>query len=226
MTRSPLFAGGLLVLTDRAQAAAHRRDRELPGVVAGAIGGGARTLLLREKDLPRPERAALAETLAQLLRPVDGTLLVASDAGLAGEVGAAGVHLAATDPWPPAGTRPRVVGRSCHSVDDLRAALTNGADYVSLSPIWPSPSKPGYGPALGLRKLAAACAAVPELPVVALGGVTVGRAAGCRAAGAAAVAVMGEVMRADHPAGCVRSLLAEMRGTGTGTGVVTASDDR
>jgi thiamine-phosphate pyrophosphorylase len=50
------------------------------------------------------------------------------------------------------------------------------------------------------------------LPVVALGGVTTGRAAECRAAGAAAVAVMGEVMRADDPAGCVRALLAELHG--------------
>ena len=204
------FAGGLLVLTDRAQAASHGRG--LGGVIAAAIDGGARTVLLREKDLPRPERGALAATLAELLRPVDGTLLVSSDVGLAAEVGAAGVHLAADDPWPSAGTRPRVVGRSCHSVDDLRVALTKGAGYATLSPIWPSPSKPGYGPALGLGELAAACAAVPGLPVVALGGVTRERVAGCRAAGAAAVAVMGEVMRADDPAACVRSLLAELQG--------------
>ena len=77
--------------------------------------------------------------------------------------------------------------------------------------ISPSPSKPGYGPALGLVRLADACAAVPGLPVVALGGVTTSRAAACRTVGAAAVAVMGEVMRADDPAGCVRSLLAELR---------------
>ena len=116
-----------------------------------------------------------------------------------------------------------VVGRSCHSVDDLRQALTNGADYVSLSPIWPSPSKPGYGPALGPRGLAAACAAVPEMRVVALGGVAPGRSAACLAAGAAAVAVMGEVMRADDAAGCVRSLLAELAEQHGGKSVREAS---
>jgi thiamine-phosphate diphosphorylase len=198
--------GGLVVVTDRAQA------RDLVGVVGAAVAGGARTVLLREKDLPRDERRALARSIAEQLRPVDGALLVAGDVDLAGELGAAGVHLAAADPWPSPAAEPGVVGRSCHSADDLRAALTSGADYATLSPIWPTPSKPGYGPALGPAGLAAACAAVPGLPVVALGGVTPERAGACRAAGAAAVAVMGEVMRADDPAACVRALLAAWHG--------------
>jgi thiamine-phosphate pyrophosphorylase len=194
--------GGLVVVTDRAQA------RDLVGVVAAAVAGGARTVLLREKDLPPDERRALGESLAGLLRPVHGTMLVAGDVGLTRELDADGVHLAAADPWPAPADRPRIVGRSCHSVDDLRAALTAGADYATLSPIWPTPSKPGYGPALGPDGLAVACAAVPGLPVVALGGVTPERAQECRAAGAVGVAVMGAVMRADDPAACVRDLLA------------------
>jgi thiamine-phosphate pyrophosphorylase len=205
------FADGLVVVTDRAQAEGHGRGRSLSDVVAAAVDGGARTVLFREKDLPAAERAAVAEAVAERLRPVDGRLLVASDVALATAVGAVGVHLAASDPWPEDDV-PLSVGRSCHSVDELRATLTNGADYASLSPIWSSPSKPGYGPALGSSGLAAACAAVPELPVVALGGIATGRAAACRVAGALAVAVMGQVMRADDPAGCVRALLAELRG--------------
>lgn len=201
----------LVVVTDRGQASEQGRD--LVDVVGAAVEGGARTVLLREKDLPRGERRALAERLADRLRRVDGRLLVAGDLALAHGLGATGVHLAGSDPWPPAeGRAGLVVGRSCHSVDDLRAALTGGADYATLSPIWPSPSKPGYGPALGPEQLAAACAAVPGLPVVALGGVTPARAAACRRAGAVAVAVMGEVMRAGDPADRVRALLAGLHG--------------
>ncbi|HEV7758461.1 MAG TPA: thiamine phosphate synthase [Acidimicrobiales bacterium] len=210
MTRGFPGRDELVVVTDRAQAGA--RGRTLPDVVAAAVEGGARTVLFREKDLPAAERWALAEAVAERLRPVDGVLLVASDVALAVAVGAAGVHLAGADPWPDDDDRQLAIGRSCHSADELGAALTWGADYVSLSPIWPSPSKPGYGPALGSSGLAAACAAVPALPVVALGGVTAGRAAECRAAGAVAVAVMGEVMRSDDPAGCVRVLLAGLHG--------------
>lgn len=200
-----------MVVTDRRQAVGPGRD--LADVVGAAVEGGARTVLLREKDLAPDERRALARPLGEMLGAVGGRLLVAGDVGLAREVGAAGVHLAAADPWPsPEDRAGLLVGRSCHSVDDLRSALTHGADYATLSPIWPSPSKPGYGPALGPERLAAACAAVPALPVVALGGVTPERAAACRSAGAAGVAVMGEVMRADDPAACVRALLAELQG--------------
>lgn len=219
MTGPAWLAGGLVVVTDRLQAEERERRRTLSAVVAAAIEGGARTVLLREKDLPPAERHELAVELAHLLRPVDGgTLLVASDLELATspDVRAAGVHLAGADRWP-ASDPVRVVGRSCHSMGDLRAALTNGADYASLSPIWPTSSKPGYGPALGPTGLAAACAAVPGLPVVALGGITTpDRAAECMVAGAAGVMVMGEIMRADDPAECVHTLLTGIATAGLG----------
>jgi thiamine-phosphate pyrophosphorylase len=198
-----------VVVTDRGLAA--EAGHELLEVVASAVEAGARWVLLREKDLPAAERRALAVALVPVLAPVGGQLIVASDATLAAEVGAA-VHLSATDPWPPPADvgSERVVGRSCHGVDELRAARREGATYATLSPVFASPSKPGYGPALGLDGLAAACRAVPDLPVLALAGVGPGRAAACMAAGARGVAVMGEVMRAPDPAAAVRDLLAEL----------------
>jgi thiamine-phosphate diphosphorylase len=217
MTRPGWLGDGLVVVTDRAQAAA--RGRSLAAVMDAAIEGGARTVLLREKDLAPDERHTLAVELSALLRQVDGTLLlVASDVALARtpDVRAAGVHLAASDPWP-SSDAVRVVGRSCHTAEDLRSALTSGADYASLSPIWPTSSKPGYGPALGPSGLRAACAAVPHLPVLALGGITTpDRAAECLAAGAAGVMVMGEIMRADEPAERVRELLTGLAVAGLG----------
>jgi thiamine-phosphate pyrophosphorylase len=72
-----------------------------------------------------------------------------------------------------------------------------------LSPIFASPSKPGYGPALGTDALASL-----PLPCFALGGVTATNAAACLAAGAAGIAVMGAVMTAADPAAAVRELLA------------------
>jgi thiamine monophosphate synthase len=137
-------------------------------------------VVLREKDLPRTERAALAAEL----RAVVDLLLVASDPTIPSD----GVHLAADDPFP--APRPRIVGRSCHSRTDLDAAAAEGCDYATLSPIFESPSKPGYGPPLGADALDD-----PPLPVYALGGVDETNAAACLAAGAAGVAVMGAAMR-------------------------------
>jgi thiamine-phosphate pyrophosphorylase len=105
------------------------------------------------------------------------------------------------------------MGRSCHDAGELVQARAHAADWATLSPVFASASKPGYGPALGLAGLAAGCrVAGPGLAVLALGGIGPGRARPCLDAGAAGVAVMGAVMGADDPATVVRALVDEMRG--------------
>jgi thiamine-phosphate pyrophosphorylase len=185
----------VLVLTDRRQA-----RRPLADTVAAAVEGGARAVVLREKDLPRARRAALAERLRAILVPAGGRLIVAGTDPLGGDA----VHLAAADPVPAVAH----IGRSCHDAGELaRASTVDAVDYVTLSPVFPSASKPGYGPVLGTDGLRALVAGTP-VKVFALGGVTTGeQAAACRAAGAVGVAVMGVVMRAADPAAVVRELL-------------------
>ncbi|MCA1712908.1 MAG: thiamine phosphate synthase [Actinobacteria bacterium] len=186
----------LLLLTDRRASC-----RPLLDVVAAAVEGGARAVVLREKDLPIAERAALAERLAAVLAPVGGRLVLAG-----GGIPAQAVHLAADEAVPE--PRPAQVGRSCHDADELGRARTEGCDWVTLSPVFATDSKPGYGPALGLDGLRDLLASAP--PAYALGGVDAGNAHACLDAGAHGVAVMGAVMRADDPAGCVAELLAAL----------------
>ncbi|MQA28089.1 MAG: thiamine phosphate synthase [Micromonosporaceae bacterium] len=184
----------LLVLTDRRQA-----RHPLVQTIERVVAGGARVIVLREKDLEKTERDGLADRLWQVLAPVDGTLIAASrPAGPA-----RGVHLAAGDLPARAG----IVGRSCHDAAEVRAA--GAVDYVTVSPVFPTASKPGYGPALGLGGLRDLCR-VTDVPVYALGGVAPANAAACLDAGARGVAVMGEVMRADDPAATVASLLKQI----------------
>jgi thiamine-phosphate diphosphorylase len=184
----------LLVLTDR-----HQARRPLVDTIAAAADGGARTVLLREKDLPRERRLALAEALRAVLRRVGGRLIVAGTDPLGGDA----VHLAADDPAPVGPVA--WVGRSCHDEDELARAST--VDYVTLSPVYASASKPGYGPALGIPELGRLVAGTP-VRVFALGGIAgAARAEACRGAGAVGVAVMGAVMRAADPATVVRELL-------------------
>jgi thiamine-phosphate pyrophosphorylase len=101
-----------------------------------------------------------------------------------------------------------LIGISAHAEDDVAAAQTQGADYVTLSPIFATTSKPGYGPALGLAGLARALRF--GLPVIALGGVTADSAAECLRAGAAGVAVMGGIMRAAGRAGGVEDAVRRL----------------
>lgn len=169
----------LLVLTDRTQC-----DGSLLACLTTAVDAGARTVVLREKDLTMCERERLAQQVETLLAPVDGTLIIAGTKGDR-------AHLAAADPFPK--PRPALVGRSCHTADDLMSAKLEGCDYATISPLRPTDSKPGYGPALGLDGLARLVTLGP--PAYALGGVRPEDATDCLAAGATGVAVMGTLMR-------------------------------
>ena len=95
---------------------------------------------------------------------------------------------------------------SAHCAEEASTLLQAGADHVTVSPIFVSASKPGYGPALGLDGLASVVARAPG-PVIALGGITAENAALCLSAGARGIAVMGEVMRAADPQAAVKAIL-------------------
>jgi thiamine-phosphate pyrophosphorylase len=185
----------LLVVTDRTQAAG-----PLAGVVADAVAAGARAVLLRDRDLPDDERAALAADLRAVLDPVGGLLVTAGS--VAGPAHPA-VHLAAAEPFPD--PRPALVGRSCHSAAELAQARAEGCDWAFLSPVFPTASKPGYGPALGVEGFARL--RPPGPPVYALGGVLPEHVPDLLAAGAHGIAVMGPVMRAPS---AVRDYLAAL----------------
>jgi thiamine-phosphate diphosphorylase len=188
--------GPLLVLTDRTQC-----RRPLVEVVASAVDGGARTVVLREKDLPRAERAALAADLRSVLAPVDGTLVLAGT-----DLPADAVHLSSADAL--RGPRPALLGRSCHDRASVDRAGAQGCDWVTVSPVRLTASKPGYGPALGTAGLAALTGGPPAY---ALGGLTAADAGPCRDAGAVGLAVMGAVMRAERPEHVVGELLEALR---------------
>ncbi|HEY3912583.1 MAG TPA: thiamine phosphate synthase [Stellaceae bacterium] len=198
----------LLVISDRGQA-----RRSLLEVAEAAFSGGCRWFSLREKDLPPAERRALLAALVRLGRRFDAAVMVHQDVEAAEAAGAAGVHLpSGGDPQAVRAKLPgALIGASAHSRGDAASLLAAGADYVTASPVFLSASKPGYGPALGLGGLATIVAEAGG-PVVALGGITAGNAALCRAAGAHGVAVMGEVMRAADPQAAVEALLDALRG--------------
>jgi thiamine-phosphate pyrophosphorylase len=198
---APLLPVPLVVLTDRPQVRQPLRD-----VLRAAAHARATAVLVREKDLPRDERYQLARTARDLFACV----IVAADVALAQETGADGVHLAATDPLP-TDQRGLVVGRSCHDARSVARAAAEGCTYATVSPVFTSASKPGYGPALDCDGLAAVVA-TDTIPCIALGGIHPDNAQRCLRAGAAGVAVMGAVMRAEDPADTCRALLAAVAG--------------
>ncbi len=200
----------LLIITDRRQAA-----RALPAVAAEAFAAGCRWLSLREKDLAPRDRQALLVELVELGRPWGARVMVHGDVDAAVAAKAAGVHLPRGRDVAEARQRlgaDALIGISAHDLGEAKAA-GDLADYLTFSPIFPSASKPGYGPDLGLEGLRAAAAQI-ERPIIALGGVTAQNAASCLEAGARGIAVMGTAMRAKNTETVVRCLIAECRQPG------------
>ncbi|MDB5641137.1 MAG: thiamine monophosphate synthase [Hyphomicrobiales bacterium] len=196
----------LLVVTDRKLSARHVLE-----TVAAALQGGANWFWLRDRDLEGRERERLAHAMMQHLRG-RGFLTIGGDVELARIVGAHGVQLSAQADVKAARLllgQDMLIGVSAHVGQDVEQAQRDGADYVTLSPVFPSASKPGYGPALGVQALAQAGAC--GLPVVALGGVTAGNAAACIKAGASGVAVMGGVFGAPDACAAAKALVDGVR---------------
>lgn len=193
----------LLVISDRSQA-----RQPLVEIAAAVFAGGCCWFSLREKDLPAAERLALLAELVALGRPYGAIVMAHDDLGAVIATGAGGVHL-------PGGGNPKaararlpnaLIGVSAHTPAEAAARLAAGADYVTISPIFLTDSKPGYGPALGLAGLKETVA-MANGPVVALAGITQANVRACLHAGAAGIAVMGEVMRAADPEATVRALI-------------------
>ena len=178
----------------------------LEAQVKGALDGGCRWVLLRDKTLDAAARLAWLRRLQPLLCAVEGLLCVSDDLDLAGLAG--GCHLnRQRDPRQArAALGPEaLIGYSAHNLEEARFAEQRGADYITLSPIFAPISKPGHGPALGKSGLAETAAAL-SIPVLALGGITAAEVQPCLQAGARGVAVMGSVMAASDPGNIFISL--------------------
>jgi len=163
----------------------------LLGFLAGALHSGVERIQLREKDLSARELAELTRRVLALPNPHGSRILVNTRADIALACGAHGVHLPANSVGPsmwraiaPPGF---LIGVSAHSVEEVRAAGKERADFAVFGPVFFTESKAEFGAPLGIARLAEAARAA-SIPVLALGGVTHRNAAECIAAGAAGVA--------------------------------------
>lgn len=180
------------------------------------LSAGARIVQLRLKQTPARNFVDAACEIARLCRSAGAIFIVNDRADIAALVEADGVHLGQEDLPLAAGRRlmgrAKIVGISTHAIEQARAAESGGADYIGFGPMYPGGLK-DVRKGQGLENLRAVRAAV-RIPIVAIGGITEERVPEVLAAGADAVAIITDVVRAPDVASKVRSILRKLEPTG------------
>ena len=172
-------------------------------------------LQLRAKGAGARALAAAARPLLALCREAGVPFCVNDRLDVALAIGADVVHLGQDDlpladalrVRAAAGMPGLVIGFSTHNLAQARAAATGGADYIGYGPIFTTASKLNPDPTVGVATLAEVCRAV-EVPVVAIGGISLDAVAAVAAAGAAAAALIAAVAAAPDPSAAGRAVAA------------------
>jgi thiamine-phosphate pyrophosphorylase len=188
------------------------RRRSYIDVAEAMLAGGAPLLQLRVKDQPTGRFVEIARAVKVACARRGARLIVNDRADIAKLIDAAGVHLGQDD-LRAAAARDllgphKIIGISTHTLEQADALARTGiADYIGFGPMFQTTSKPNPDPVQGLDGLRAVRARV-GLPIVAIGGITAQTLPAVLAAGADAVAMIGEIVRAGDIAATVRALLA------------------
>ena len=181
----------LYAVTDRAWL----DGRTLYECVQQAIEGGATFIQLREKDASHDEVVELARDLLDLCRKAGVPFVIDDDVEVALEIGADGVHVGQDD-TACVEARERlgenaIIGVSAQTVEQALKAQADGADYLGVGALIPTPTKPDAVD-VSLEELRAICDAV-DIPVVGIGGLnahTIPHLANSGADGAAVVSAI------------------------------------
>jgi thiamine-phosphate pyrophosphorylase len=192
------------------------RGDDPEALLHAALGGGVDIVQLREKELGREEIERSARTFRRICDTYSALFIVNDDPHLARSCDADGVHVGQDDA-PAAEAREllgpeAIIGLSTHSEEQLAASAEQPVDYVSVGPVWETPTKAGRpGVGLGLVEHAAATALHPFF---AIGGIDPGNASEVVAAGAERLGVVRAIRDAEDPAAAAAALRGALAAMG------------
>jgi thiamine-phosphate pyrophosphorylase len=195
----------LYLVTDRRLAGA----RPLEELVRAAVRGGVTAVQLREKECRTREFVELARGLKAILSPAGIPLIINDRVDVALAARADGVHLGQSDMeyrdarallGPDA-----IVGLSVETTAQAGEVEALDADYLGVSPIFPTPTKTDTAAAWGTEGLAALRKTSRHV-LVAIGGINAANAAGVMHAGADGIAVVSAICEARDPEEAARQL--------------------
>jgi thiamine-phosphate pyrophosphorylase len=173
-----------------------------------AVGAG--MVELRDRELPRPVIERSGRTFRRLANTYGALFIVNDDPHLAVELRADGVHLGQDD-MAPADAREivgpdAIIGLSTHSREQIEASGGQPVDYISVGPIWETPTKEGR-PATGLELIRTA-AEIANRPWFAIGGIDGSNVSEVVGAGAERICVVRAIRDAADPRAAAAGLFA------------------
>ena len=185
-------------------------DNSLHDCARDLAAAGVRWLQYRDKSASARDLLETSQKLISSLSSRGSSLIVNDRPDVAALAGAAGVHVGQEDL--DAEQARDVVGKemwvgvSTHTLEQVRRAAATSADYIAVGPVFDTTSKGNPDPVVGLELIRQA-RQLTDKPIVAIGGITLDRAASVIAAGADSVAVIRDVLCAVKPAEQARRYL-------------------
>ncbi|GEP92956.1 thiamine-phosphate diphosphorylase [Chitinophaga terrae (ex Kim and Jung 2007)] len=182
--------------------------------IAAACDAGCNWIQLRVKNKPLPEVASLAEEARRICEGYNATLIINDHPQIAAQVNAHGVHVGQEDMSVAAARQiagnGRLVGGTANTFDQIRVHAENLATYVGVGPFRFTATKERLSPILGLEGYKQILAAMKEarinLPLIAIGGLTLEDIPDLVAAGVHGIAVSGLITNAADRAATVKKI--------------------
>jgi thiamine-phosphate pyrophosphorylase len=169
--------------------------------IDSALEAGAKYIQLREKDLPVRELLEMAVWMRELTGEYDAKLFINDRVDIALSAGADGVHLGQNSIPPHAARKisgdKLMIGVSTHSINEAIDAERDGADFITLGPVYETPSKLRYGNSIGIGSISEAKSRI-SIPVLAIGGVKLDKAKEVKEAGADGIALISAILTAEN----------------------------
>jgi thiamine-phosphate pyrophosphorylase len=185
-------------------------------LLRAALTGGTGMIELRDRESPRNAVERSGQTFRRLADTYGALFIVNDDPHLAAELRADGVHVGQEDISPAEARQilgpEAIIGLSTHSREQVEAAAEQPVDYISVGPIWETPTKEGR-PAVGLDLISHAAESAAH-PFFAIGGIDTANAEQVVGAGAQRLCVVRAIRDAADPAAAAERLRGAFAGIG------------
>ena len=195
-----------------------RPPGDLEALLRAALSGGADIVQLREKELGRAEIERAAGTFRRVADTFSALFVLNDDPELARICDADGVHVGQDDVSAEQAREAMgpdaIVGLSTHSEEQIAASAGRPVDYISVGPIWETPTKQGR-PGVGLELISHAAANAPH-PFFAIGGIDASNAEQVVGAGAERLCAVRAIRDAADPAAAAQELRQAFAGGAKG----------